>query len=204
MSNNKFITMDCEGDGLSQYYNKQVFPFGNHYDPETRLWCITFASGSHVQTFAHKLPSTVRTLPGTYKDRYGNFCNQTRAFHEVSSKLPGFCITANCYSGFLNQIESRLSLCYNHNIDVYAKGYGTNYLFDKDCLRDNFNKFGISTSALDCLHNSYEIVSHNNWKPTYKQMNAGEYVDNQQYMLNGIQHNREDAVQLYKAIQTAL
>lgn len=197
---NRFITMDSEGDGLSQYYNKQVFPNGNHYDPDTRLWCVTFASGNSVVTLAHKLPTEVRTLSGYYKDKYGNYDNHTRAYHDTSSCLPSYCVTADSYSGFLANIEKRLSTCYNHNIDVYAKGYGNNYLFDKDCLRDNFNKYGISTSALDCIHNSYELMNHNDWKPTYKQMNAGQYVDNQTYMLNGIQHNREDALQLYKAI----
>lgn len=191
----RYITLDIEGDGLSQEYNKQVFPEGNHYDKDTRIWCVTFHNGSTNKTFVCKLPKTTRRLPRPY--RVGNsICWYTRAFHEDSTVVPetlnGYRIERiDDYGRFLKRIAEFIETASKLGIIIYFKGYGS-YNYDKDALRDNFAKFGINCD-LSCLINK----SVNNWHKTTPQVNSRQHLANQQYMEQGIIHNIEDAKQLF-------
>ena len=47
MTNKNIYTIDCEADGLNKFYNRQVFPEGNHFDRESRIWSFTICNGKY-------------------------------------------------------------------------------------------------------------------------------------------------------------
>lgn len=99
------ITIDIEGDGLDRSINKRLFPNGNHFDPDTRIWCVSFAVRAlsdnpfnkeieellqyhtSVYTYVCKLPEHTRKLPLPYW-RNGEYCWYTSAHHLKGTKVP--------------------------------------------------------------------------------------------------------------------
>lgn len=193
-----YLTIDIEGDGLNREYNKQVFPDGNHFDPDTRIWACTICSEKDSRTIVCKLPPVPRRLPMPYyKGGYANW--QTNSYHDEATVIPeeyeGY--DSVKYKEFLERIHGLLKQANDKGIPVYFKGYGT-YEYDKDVLRVNFQKWNLSTDVLDCM----KIANPAEWVETHKQTSAGCWVSNQAYMKDGIMHNIEDARQLYGLINS--
>ena len=182
----KIVTIDIEGDGLSRDLNKKLFPEGGHYDPDTRLWCITFTDDKGTDTYVCKLPT---------QPRQGR-----KAYHEAATKVPkeinGHKVTeVTDYWSFLNTIYLLLKLYKASGYKICFKGYGK-YDYDKDMLEIVFKKFDIDTDVLDCLINVYKATV-GRWKETPKQIYTGKRIPNQEYLINGLTHNIEDSMQLY-------
>lgn len=186
----KLVTIDIEGDALVAEINQRLFPEGGHYDPDTRLWCITFTDDKGTDTYVCKLPTQPR--PGR------------KAYHKAATKVPKEIdehkITeVTDYWSFLNTIYLLLKLYKLSGYKICFKGYGK-YNYDKDMLEIVFKKFDIDTEVLDCLINVYKATV-GRWKESPKQVKKGEYIPNQQYMNNGIKHNIEDSIQLYNIVR---
>lgn len=43
VTSNSIVAIDVEGDARNSNDNRRRFPNGIHYDPDTIVWCITFA-----------------------------------------------------------------------------------------------------------------------------------------------------------------
>lgn len=186
----KLVTIDIEGDALVAEINQRLFPEGGHYDPDTRLWCITFTDDKGTDTYVCKLPT---------QPRQGR-----KAHHKAATKVPkeinGHKVTeVTDYWSFLNTIYLLLKLYKLSGYKICFKGYGK-YNYDKDMLEIVFKKFNIDTDVLDCLINVYKATV-GRWKESPKQVKKGEYIPNQQYMNNGIKHNIEDSIQLYNIVR---
>ena len=191
----KFVTMDIEGDGLSRDINQKIFPEGGHYDPDTRLWCVTFAIRDITRTYVCKLPNKPRELPNGMK---------TKAYHEDATKVPEYIgkhkiKRFRIYSSFIYAIYNTLLQMEELGYKVYFKGYDK-FDYDRDMLEMKFKEFNIPT---DTLNNLYNINKEMNitWKKTYDQVTTGKWLNNQEYMESGIRHNIEDAIQLYEVIE---
>ena len=185
----KIATIDIEGDGLSKDLNQKLFKNGGHYDPDTRLWCITFTDDKGTDTYVCKLPPIPR--PGR------------KAYHEVATKVPneinGHKITeVTDYWSFLDTIYLLLKRYKLSGYKICFKGYGK-YNYDKDMLEIIFKKFNIDTDILDCLINAHKSTV-GRWKETDKQIHTGIRIPNQEYIINGIKHNIEDSIQLYNLV----
>lgn len=48
------------------------------------------------------------------------------------------------------------------------------------------------------MFNKFVNIQPTYWKPTFAQIQAGGFVDNQQYIINGITHNIEDTIESMK------
>lgn len=201
----KYWTIDLEGDGLNREYNKQIFPDGNHFDPETRIWCCTFCGNKEdgtigKSTFVCKLPPVPRRLLKPYK-KGGYDVWVTSAIHEVNTVIPEDMVEddfeADMYKEFITRIYRRLRTACDKGITVYFKGYGT-YEYDKDLLRINFMKYNLPTDVLDCM----KLYTPDKWESTELQI-VHARIPNQEYMNVGIKHNIEDAVQLLKVINSS-
>lgn len=188
---NKFVTIDIEGDGCSRDINQKLFPEGGHYDPETRIWCVTFAHDKETYTYVCKLPNRPRELPNGMK---------TKAYHEDATKVPDNIDSHpvkefKVYSSFIYAIYCRIKKLNELCFKVCFKGYGE-YDYDKDMLEIIFNKFNLDTSVLECMLNVHKSTV-GRWKETTKQVTTGNRIPNQEYIIRGIRHNIEDAIQLY-------
>ena len=186
----KTVTIDIEGDGISKDINQKLFPNGGHYDPETRIWCVTFTDDNGTDTYVCKLPPTPR--PGR------------KAYHELNTRVPkeigGHKVTeVKNYWSFLNTIYLIIKLYKVTGCSICFKGYGK-YDYDKDMLEIVFKKFGIETDVLDCLINVHKQTV-GRWKETTKQIYTGTRIPNQEYIINGIKHNIEDSIQLYNLVK---
>lgn len=192
MIRNEFKTIDIEGDGLAAQINQKLFPEGNHFDPETIIWCVTVCDQDcNTTTFVHKLPNKPRPV----KDGYW-----TKAVHYESSKVPESVdghkvIEYTDMKDFLRDVCSAI-----YGSKVYCKGYVSGdkiYNYDRTVLDANIDRY-------NCLGHTVtrniEAVRVDNWKRTYNQVKPGQWMDNEQYMTNGIRHNIEDAIQLAEKI----
>lgn len=190
-----WIVIDLEGDGLDRLLNKQVFPEGNHFDAETVPWCCTVCRYGQTITLVCKLPETTRTLPGYYVD-YGIRSNKTKAYHCKDSSVPKILnghkilefTDRKEFLEFINKMIKRAKW-------VLFKGYG-DYEYDKDLLQVNFNKYGITNYDLTNMK-SIEAPTFN----SHEQITTGGYKPNQEYLIDGIKHNIDDALSLYKYIK---
>lgn len=190
----KFVTMDIEGDGLSRDINQKIFPEGGHYDPDTRLWCVTFAVEDITRTYVCKLPNKPRELPNGMK---------TKAYHEDATKVPEYIgkhkiKEFRIYSSFIYAIYKSLLQMEELGYKVYFKGYDK-FDYDRDMLEMKFKEFNIPTGTLNNLYNINKEMNIT-WKKTYDQVTTGKWLNNQEYMESGIRHNIEDAIQLYEVI----
>ena len=195
-------TIDIEGDGLRKDLNQILFPSGNHFDPDTRIWCVTLCDKDGTRTYVHKIDKVRRVFPeieisNPEKVRLValyNYNGYTKAYHEESTVIPeeiaGHKVTdlsdlPYClYVDFIN-IQLRE---YKY---VFCKGFWSkpdNKLYNYDrCVLEN--QLGNNISNL-------HAVQPVGWNQTAGQTNA----DNQTYTVNGIRHNIEDAEQLYEKI----
>ena len=200
------LVIDLEGDSLNRFYNRQVFPNGNHFDPDTRIWCCSIqGANNNIVTYCCKLPSTTRTLPRPYKDKYGNEYWTTSSRHLdstiIPNKLNGYNIIAiKDYKEFLNTINKALGYAKEYNATVYFKGYGTKHDYDYELLKVNFNKYNIPTNNLSVLRNAYNDFTIP-WITTSEQVQSGQSIPNQEYLEKGIIHNIEDVQELWEIVK---
>lgn len=198
----KYITLDCEADGLSKEYNRQVFPEGNHFDPESRIWSVTFCCPDMItRTFVSKIPYT-RQLPGYYRHRNGTMMNRTLAYHNPANVVPKNLVINDGsshvveeitdYIQFLTELRDIIDKC---PCQIAFKGFGT-HDYDVELLKVNFDRYSVAYNK-DMFDKFVNInVPRSSWKATHGQTQAGRYITNQQYMINGIMHNIEDAIEL--------
>lgn len=191
----KFITIDLEGDGCSKDINQKLFPEGGHYDPETRIWCVTFACSEDTVTYVCKLPNRPRELPNGM---------MTKAYHEDATRVPdivdGHRVKEfKVYSSFIYAVYCRIRKLKEIGFKVCFKGYGE-YNYDKDMLEIIFDRFKLDTSVLDCMLNVHKCTV-GRWKETSRQVTTGNRIPNQEYIIRGIRHNIEDSIQLYNIVR---
>lgn len=192
------ITFDLEGDALKPCFNNQVFPNGNHYDPDTRLWCATFYNGKQTLTYVCKLPEQTRKLPRPYRLNNGDICWYTRSYHLKTTKVPTSLnnhriIEIEDYGRFIHTIAETLDKLHNLGHDICFKAYGS-YWYDRDVLRDNFAKFGIHCNA------KIRGVNPSNWQDNHTRSRTAVNKDNQTFMNDAIIQNIEDTVKLFELI----
>lgn len=210
------ITIDIEGDGLDRSINQKLFPKGAHIDPNTRIWSVSFAirnlydnpSETSIYTYVCKLPDTVRNV----YDYYGRIIGRTTAIHEKETKVPkrhkirlqghsgaiSWITEIPDYKEFLTKVAniidnliSRPSPIDEFKVQpILSKGYG-DYNYDYLVLKNACNKHGIKFSG-SCIVSLSDIPKLN----SAKQVSAGHYKLNQEYLLNGIEHNIDDTVLL--------
>ena len=186
----KLVTIDIEGDSCSRDVNKKLFPVPPHYDPDTRVWSVTFTDELETETYVCKLPPQPR--PGR------------KAYHEVATKVPNnmdnhIVKEESDYVEFLWMIYYKLLYYKRKNYHICFKGYGS-YNYDKDMLEIIFKKFDVDTDVLDSMINAYKATV-GRWKETSKQVYTGNRIPNQKYLINGLRHNIEDSEQLYNIIK---
>ena len=198
----KYITLDCEADGLSKEYNRQVFPEGNHFDPESRIWSVTFCWPDMItRTFVSKIPYT-RQLPRYYRHKNGTMMNRTLAYHNPDNVVPKNLVINDGsshavkeitgYIQFLIKLRDIIEKC---PCQIAFKGFGT-HDYDVELLMVNFDRYRVAYNK-DMFDKFVNIsVPKPSWKATHGQTQAGRYITNQQYMINGIIHNIEDAIEL--------
>lgn len=198
----KYITLDCEADGLSKEYNRQVFPEGNHFDPESRIWSVTFCWPDMItRTFVSKIPYT-RQLPRYYRHKNGTMMNRTLAYHNPANVVPKNLVINDGsshvvkeitgYIQFLIKLRDIIEKC---PCQIAFKGFGT-HDYDVELLKVNFDRYRVAYNK-DMFDKFINInIPKPSWKATHGQTQAGRYIDNQQYMINGIIHNIEDAIEL--------
>ena len=198
----KYITLDCEADGLNKEYNRQVFPDGNHFDPESRIWSVTFCRPDMVtRTFVSKIPST-RQLPRYYWHKNGTMMNRTLAYHNPTNVVPKNLIINDGsshivkeitdYTEFLIKLRDMIEEC---PWQIAFKGFGS-HDYDVELLKVNFDRYHVAYNK-DMFNKFVNInIPKSNWKTTHGQTQAGHNIPNQQYMINGIIHNIEDTIEL--------
>lgn len=185
---NKFVTVDTEMDGLSRDINKKLFPKPPHYDVESRLWSVTFTDDLGTDSYVCKLPSKPRR----------------KAYHEVATKVPleidNHIVTEiPDYLEFLWTIYYWLLYYVNKGYKICFKGYGE-FNYDKDMLGIIFKKFDVDTDVLEHMINVHKLTL-GRWKETSRQVTTSKWIDNQEYLINGLRHNIEDSEQLYNIIK---
>lgn len=200
------LVIDLEGDALDKEYNRLVFPTGNHFDPDTRIWCCSiYGRNDNLVTYCCKLPSSTRRLPRPYFDKYGERCWTTKSYHLASTIIPkkflGYDITAiEDYQDFLNRINEVLGIAKDLKATVYFKGFGLKHDYDYELLKVNFNKYNIPSNNLSVLRNAYKDFTIP-WISTYSQVHTGNMEDNQIYLETGLRHNIEDVQELWDIVK---
>ena len=188
----RLITIDLEGDANVQQC-KEFFKDGNHFDKDTIPWCISFFNGEDLNTIVCKLPEDTRPI---YKD--GVVVGRTRSYHCKETKVPNNCIECTNLNQFADKVHAYLKIFKDRNIPVIFKAYpsdGKLYYYDRDVLEIVFKRYNLDTSVLSILK-GIDIKT----KPTYAQIKKGSFIDNQKYLEIGIEHNRQDVVELFRAI----
>lgn len=198
----KYVTLDCEADGLNKEYNRQVFPEGNHFDPESRIWSVTFCRPDmRTITYVSMIPNT-RQLPRSYRHKNGTLMNRTLAYHEITNIVPKSVVINDgtfhsvkeitVYTEYLTKLRDMIAAC---PLQIAFKGFGA-HDYDVDLLKVNFDRYHIEyDKEMFSKFVNINIVNAD-WKATHRQTQAGHYTTNQQYMVNGIIHNIEDTVEL--------
>ena len=188
----RLITIDLEGDANVQQC-KEIFKEGNHFDKDTIPWCISFFNGEDLNTLVCKLPEDTRPI---YKD--GIVVGRTRSYHSKQTKVPNNCIECRNLKEWSDKVFAYLKIFKDRNIPVIFKAYPVNdrlYYYDKDVLEIAFKRYNLDTSVLSIVK-GINIKT----KPTYSQIKKGSFIDNQKYLEIGIEHNRQDVVELFRAI----
>lgn len=224
-STNRILTLDIEGDGLDASRNQELFPEGNHQDPNTQIWCATIAHKDDdnkliTDTYIAKLPNHTRLV----KDGI-----MTKAYHEDSTKVPEKIAVNNkwlngceyeqhifkLYSEWdlIKTLSDMLAVFDMCGYKIYCKGYGK-YNYDYLAICNSFNRLKahkqdasstemiIGIVGCGMINAAKEFPEINKlWKETSKQVKSGNWVPNQEYMNWGVKHNIEDAVQLLNILQ---
>ena len=189
----RLITIDLEGDANVQQC-KEFFKDGNHFDKDTIPWCISFFNGEDLNTIVCKLPEDTRPI---YKD--GVVVGRTRSYHSKETKVPSNCIECKDLKEWSDKVYAYLKIFKDRNIPVIFKAYpsdGKLYYYDKDVLNLLFKKYNIDTSVLSIVK-GIDIKTN----PTRTQIKKGSFIDNQTYLEIGIEHNRQDVVELFNRIK---
>ena len=192
----RFITIDLEGDANVQQC-KEFFKDGNHFDKDTIPWCISFYNGEDLNTIVCKLPEDTRPI---YKD--GLVVGRTRSYHSKETKVPNNCIECTNLNQFADKVHAYLKIFKDRNIPVIFKAYpsdGKLYYYDRDVLEIVFNKYNLDTSVLSIVK-GIDIKTN----PTRTQIKKGSFIDNQKYLQIGIEHNKQDVVELHRAITESI
>ena len=186
----KFRTIDIEGDGLKSSINQKLFPNGNHFDPDTIMWCITFCNQDYdTLTLVKKLPSVKRMVHGV-KDMLNS------SYHELTTVIPKFIdnheiIEFTDWNEFLKEITWQIMISEG---DIYSKGYGK-YNYDAMVLKANYERNNI----YDGVSKLIKSVNPTKWDKTFEQV-KNYIIPNQEFTERGIKHNIEDAIQLAQRI----
>lgn len=226
-------TIDVEGDSLHRSINKKLFPNGCHFDPGTRLWSVSITMRNllyskeeiinqglpeiNVYTYVCKLPNTPRMI----YDYNGRIIGRTVAIHEKSTIVP-HCkhwrgniihpeIAYNIveipdYVEFLTKVANVIDNVMSRpdpletvrNQPIISKGYG-NYNYDYIALKNACDKYGVKFDGSNMISiNAPQLGTH-------KEITPGQFVNNQKYFYDGLQHNIEDSIELnefvYKQIR---
>ena len=189
----KFKTIDIEADGLSAKVNQKLFPEGNHFDPGSVIWCVTVCDQDYrTVTLVKKLPETPRLVkPGYY----------TKAVHYKDTTVPES-VDGHRVVEFTDMKEfiRNICSCIYGKVPVYCKGYWDGkelYNYDRMVLEANLDRYGCIGRT---VAGKLEAVNPTRWEETPRQVHTGQFVDNREYMVNGIRHNIADAVQLASII----
>ena len=186
----KFRTIDIEGDGLKSSINQKLFPNGNHFDPDTIMWCITFCNQDYdTLTLVKKLPSVKRMVHGV-KDMLNS------SYHELTTVIPKFIdnheiIEFTDWNEFLKEITWQIMISEG---DIYSKGYGK-YNYDAMVLKANYER----NNVYDGVSKLIKSVNPTKWDKTFEQV-KNYIIPNQEFTERGIKHNIEDAIQLAQRI----
>lgn len=186
----KFRTIDIEGDGLKSSINQKLFPNGNHFDPDTIMWCVTFCDQDYnTLTLVKKLPSVKRMVHGV-KDMLNS------SYHEIKTVIPKVIdnheiMEFTDWNEFLKEITWQIMISEG---DIYAKGYGK-YNYDAMVLKANYER----NNVYDGVSKLIKSVSPIKWDKTFEQV-KNYIIPNQEFTERGIRHNIEDAIQLAKRI----
>lgn len=192
----RFITIDLEGDANVQQC-KEFFKEGNHFDKDTIPWCISFYDGEDLNTIVCKLPEDTRPI---YKD--GVVVGRTRSYHSRDTKVPNNCIECRNLKEWSDKVHAYLKIFKDRNTPVIFKAYPVEnrlYYYDRDVLAIAFNRYNLDTSVLSIVK-GIDIKTN----PTRRQIKKGSFTDNQTYLEIGIEHNRQDVVELYRAITESI
>jgi hypothetical protein len=186
----KFRTIDIEGDGNTTI-NKRLFPDGNHFDPDTIMWCITFCDQDYnTLTLVKKLPPETRVINGVTGK------GKTNSYHEITTVIPKVIdnheiIEFTDWNDYLKEITWQIMIS---DGDIYSKGYGK-YNYDAMVLKANYERNNI----YDGVSKLIKSVNPTKWDKTFEQV-KNYRVPNQEFTERGIKHNIEDAIQLAQRI----
>lgn len=206
----RYVTLDCEADGLNKEYNRQVFPDGNHFDPESRIWSVTLCRPDmRTITYVSMIPNT-RRLPRYYRHKNGSLMNRTLAYHEITNIVPKSVVINDGtfhkvveitdYVEYLTKLRDSIESC---PLQIAFKGFGS-HDYDVELLKTNFDRYNIKYNNEMFNDKFVNINIIANWKATHSQTQAGQYTTNQQYMVNGIIHNIEDTIELQEYLKENL
>lgn len=221
----RIVALDLEGDGLDAKVNQKIFPNGNHFDPNTRIWCATIASKVtgdcklfHNETLTHTMCAKLNGTRPVIDDN-GRMAGMTVAEHYLNTVVPQTLNVLGDDRTIVDESnEARLIKGIKHLLAIIdipditngnksdtivcVKGYGE-YNYDAMLLNAACKRLGLSTpvNKFSNLINVAPIIG--NWNPTHSQIKVNQYVDNQKYLETGIRHCIEDTIQLcdylYKA-----
>lgn len=186
------------GDGVHRKYNQSIFPEGNHFDPNTTIWCVTFCSNlDYSRTYFKKLPDidhrrNVIRPDGTIWGKVNSYHNPESQPYDYSDKTKFCNYSDRTYEDFLRAIARYIQSFKDEGDVIYYKSY-VDYTYDKDLLTVNFNKYNIDTDCLSCLQ-AINIRTPSTWEQV-------KDPNNEKFMNNGIRHNIEDAYILCKCIK---
>ena len=193
----KYVTIDLEGDANAQQC-RRIFKEGNHFDKDTIPWCISFYNGEDLNTIVCKLPEHTRPI---IKD--GIIVDYTRSYHSKETKVPNNCIECTNLKEWSDKVYNYLKIFKDRNTPVCFKKFvdkeGLEHDYDKDVLEIVFNRYNLDTSVLSVVK-GIKIKTN----PTRTQIKKGSFTDNQKYLEIGIEHNRSDVRELYRAITESI
>lgn len=208
------LTIDIEGDGISNPMRDKLFPKFGHFDPDTIPWCISICSLEGMKTYVCKLPSVGRNLG------LGISTNFHEAGTSVPSELNGYQITEykdryQMVAHTLNEILKYLS----QGKKVYFKAfwdpmYRMSFYYDRVLLskymersimeywKDDEEKRASLLQSVHWIVNRMRgvCIPKGHWKQTPKQ-GSREKLDKDVYIARGIMHNIADTEQLFQLIQ---
>jgi hypothetical protein len=208
------LTIDIEGDGISNPMRDKLFPKFGHFDPDTIPWCISMCSLEGMKTYVCKLPSVGRNLG------LGISSNFHEAGTSVPSELNGYQITE--YEDRARMIFDTLNIILQYLNDgkkVYFKAfwdpfYRMCFYYDRvllykyyenlvmDRLKDNDELRRQKLQLVEWIVKRMRgvCIPKGYWNQTPKQ-GSREKLDKDVYIARGIMHNIADTEQLFQLIQ---
>ena len=200
---NKFITIDIEGDISSKYCREDFTEDTLYRDPNTIMWLCSFYNGNESIAYGIRLPPT----PRHYFSPIKGIIESTMQYHEQTNVFPqnvkdcGSCINEADYRKFIELIANVINHCYDKCYKVYFKGYkekDKRDSYDREIISTLMKKYHIDCHT-ECLIDVYDEFPQFWMDKTYPQ--KGQRNDNQIWMNNAIRHNLEDSKMLWEAIR---